>query len=84
LTNFLSTGESQYCECGHVVYDHEESYDVPMCTSPLLNTSAFYHQCNRNVSDSQSKCECSRCLSRCKCNRFTPYRGKWIARQQVL
>ena len=70
MTSFLSTGESKYCECTHSIFDREEDYNVPMCTSSLLSTSVFYYQCNRYVSE---KCKCSRCLTRCKCNKFTPY-----------
>jgi hypothetical protein len=71
MTQFLLTGESEYCECGHSIFDHEENYNIPMCTSPLMSTSAFYAQCLSLVSG--SKCKCNRCLSRCKCNQFTPY-----------
>jgi hypothetical protein len=70
MTQFLSTGESEYCECGHHIEDHDE--DSPPNGNIGFSISANYVECLSLVS--QSKCKCSFCLTKCKCNKFTPYR----------
>jgi len=71
MTSFLSTGESEYCECGHHIEEHDE--DSPSNGNIGFSISANYVQCLSLVSEPGSKCKCSFCLSRCKCNQFTPY-----------
>jgi hypothetical protein len=74
MTSFLSRGISEYCKCGHHITDHEEDYTLPMNTSiGPVPICAHYYQCLSMVSEPE-KCKCSLCLTKCKCNKFTPYR----------
>ena len=49
MTSFLSTGESEYCQCGHHITDHEEGSDPSMNARICISTN--YYRC----------CECNQC-----------------------
>jgi len=71
MTRFLWTGESEFCVCSHHIEEHDEASPSSGNTEVCISTN--YCQCLSMVPESE-KCKCSHCLTRCKCNKFTPYR----------